>query len=354
MKIAFLSCTSGLAFRGGETVCDALAKHLSAHHDVTVFQPKTFEQGRPYRMIEIPIVVGDRKASRSFLKYARLDRAYRKMLLFSIRAVWKCLFLRPDIIVPINGSWVALLSKIYSSISRAKLVISGQSAVCPDPLTLKIRPDLFVCLSHPGERCVRRIAPKQKTVIIPNGADLNLFAPKPKSNPYGLPRPIVLCAAGPDRYKNVQETIQAVSRLDGVSLLVMGGNQETREMGAQLMGIRYKQAMVPHEQMPEICNCADVFTLASESSEAFGVVYVEAMACNLPVVATDDELRREIVGPAGIFVKDVRDAAAYAAALKAALEMNWGDLPRKQAEKFDWTEIAGQYESEFSKILSCG
>lgn len=352
MKIVFLSCTSGLAFRGGETVCDALAKHLSARHDVTVFQPKIFEQGRPYRMVEIPIVVGDRKAPRSFLRHFRLDRAYRKMLLFAIRAIWKCLFLRPDIIVPINGSWVALFSKIYASISKAKLVISGQSAICPDPLTLKIRPDLFVCLSQPGERCVRRIAPKQKTVIIPNGVDLNLFAPKPKSNPYGLPRPIVLCAAGPDRYKNVQETIQAVSRLDGVSLLVMGGNRETSELGAQLLGSRYRQAMVPHDRMPEICNCADVFTLASESSEAFGIVYVEAMACNLPVVATDDELRREIVGPAGVFVKDVRDPAAYAAALKAALEEDWGNRPRRRAEKFGWAEIARQYENEFSKLSS--
>ena len=351
MKIVFLSCYSGVVFRGAETVCDALAKCLAKRHEVAVFQPKKFEADRPYRIIEIPVTVGERTAPRSILKYLRLDRASREMLVFSLRSIWMCLFLAPDIVVPMNGGWVVLISKIYSILFKARLVVSGQSAACPDPLTLKIRPDLFVCLSQPSERCVKRIAPKQKTVIIPNGVDLKQFAPAPKTNPHGLPRPVVLCAAGPDRYKNVLETIQAVSRLEGVSLLVMGGNPETQEMGARLLGSRFRQAMASHDQMPAIFNSADLFTLVSESSEAFGVVYLEAMACNLPVVATDDELRRGIVGEAGRFVRDPRDTDAYAGALKAALAKGWDDSPRRQAESFDWSEIAKRYEEEFFTLL---
>ena len=188
-------------------------------------------------------------------------------------------------------------------------------------------------------------------MLIPNGVDLNAFAPAPKTNPYGLPRPVVLCAAGPDRYKNVQETIQAVSRLDGISLLVMGGSQETREMGTRLLGARFRQTTAPHDQMPAIFNSADLFTLVSESSEAFGVVYLEAMACNLPVVATDDELRRGIVGDAGLYVEDPHDIDGYSRALATALAADWGNLPRKQAEKFDWDEIARQYELEFKALM---
>ena len=351
MKIAFLSCYSGVVFRGAETVCDALAKHLSDRHDVTVFQPKKFMIDRPYRIVEIPVVVGGGKTPRSVLKYLRLDRPHRKTLYFSLKSIWKCFSIKPNVIIPMNGGWVTLMAKIYSVFSGASLVVSGQSAVCPDPVTLKIRPDLFVCLSQPNEKCVKRIAPKQKTVIIPNGVDLDQFAPTPKTNPYGLPRPVVLCAAGPDRYKNVQETIQAVSRLDGVSLLVMGGNPETQTMGTRLLGSRFRQAKAPHDQMPAIFNSADLFTLVSESSEAFGVVYLEAMACNLPVVATDDELRRGIVGEAGLFIKDSRDTDAYAEALKAALARDWGDHPRRQAESFGWSEIAARYEAEFQALI---
>jgi glycosyltransferase involved in cell wall biosynthesis len=350
MKIVFLSCYSGVVFRGAETVCDSLAKCMAQRHDVTVFQPKKFEIDRPYRIVEIPVVVGESKASRSALKYVRLDRAYRNMLLFAVRSIWKCVFLRPDVIVPMNGNWVTFLAKIYSALSGAHLIVSGQSAACPDSFTLKMRPSLFVCLSKLTERHVKKLAPRQKTAIIPNGVDLNRFAPGPKTNPFGLPRPVVLCAAGPDRYKNVPETIQAVARLEGVSLLVMGGNPDTLELGTRLLGARFRQATATHDQMPAIFNSADLFTLVSESSEAFGVVYLEAMACNLPVVATDDELRRGIVSDAGAYVAHPKDIADYAAVLQRALAENWEDRPRRQAARFDWEKISLQYEAEFANL----
>jgi glycosyltransferase involved in cell wall biosynthesis len=100
---------------------------------------------------------------------------------------------------------------------------------------------------------------------------------------------------------------------------------------------------VPFEKMPEIYRMADVFTLPSASSESFGNVLVEAMASGLPVVATDDPVRREIVGEAGIFI-DPTNTDEYAKALQKALDTNWGDAPRRQAEKFSWDSIAQKYE----------
>ena len=59
---------------------------------------------------------------------------------------------------------------------------------------------------------------------------------------------------------------------------------------------------------------------------------VEAMASGLPVVATDDPIRREIVGDAGLFV-DPTDTNKFANTIEKALNTNWGEKPRKQAEK---------------------
>ncbi len=52
--------------------------------------------------------------------------------------------------------------------------------------------------------------------------------------------------------------------------------------------------------------------------EPFGQAYIQAMACGLPTVATDDEMRRNIVGDAGILC-DVTQIDTYASAIATAL-----------------------------------
>ncbi len=112
---------------------------------------------------------------------------------------------------------------------------------------------------------------------------------------------------------------------------------------------RFELISVPYQKMPEVYRGADVFTLPSKSSEAFGNVLVEAMASGLPVVATDDPIRREIVGDAGILV-DPTNVDSYSSALREALSKDWGGLPRKQAENFSWDIIADNYISLLSSL----
>jgi len=73
------------------------------------------------------------------------------------------------------------------------------------------------------------------------------------------------------------------------------------------------------------------------------------MATGLPVVATNDPIRHEIVGDAGILV-DPTNTEEYAEALQKALDTNWGNKPRKQAEKFSWDEIAEKYDNLFKEL----
>jgi glycosyltransferase involved in cell wall biosynthesis len=101
--------------------------------------------------------------------------------------------------------------------------------------------------------------------------------------------------------------------------------------------------------MPSIYRSADCFTLCSVSSEAFGNVYVEALASNLPVVATDDEKRHEIVRGAGLFVNP-NETEAYANALVTCVSKRWGNKPRNQSKLFDWDIIAQSYERLFSSF----
>jgi glycosyltransferase involved in cell wall biosynthesis len=103
--------------------------------------------------------------------------------------------------------------------------------------------------------------------------------------------------------------------------------------------------------MPQVYRCADVFTLVSKTTESFGNVFVEAMASGLPVIATNDPIRKEIVGDAGVLI-DPTNTDEYVKALETALKTNWSDKPRIQAEKFSWDEIAKKYEELFKNINS--
>ena len=125
--------------------------------------------------------------------------------------------------------------------------------------------------------------------------------------------------------------------------------EEAEKLGKKLLGNRFKVIETTNDKMPDIYNLADVFTLASKPFEAFGMVLIEAMACGLPVVATDDPIRREIVGDAGLFV-DPTSVGSYTKALKEALNTKWGNKPRLQATKFGWENIAKAYEELINSL----
>ena len=105
----------------------------------------------------------------------------------------------------------------------------------------------------------------------------------------------------------------------------------------------------PHSSLPGIYRAAQLFCLTSWINESFPVVYLEALASNLPVIATDDPIRRETIGPAGLFV-DPHDISKFSQTITQALNTNWGDLPRQQSLRFDYATVIQHYVSLFKSI----
>ncbi len=226
-----------------------------------------------------------------------------------------------------------------------------------DRWNLICRPHVFVALTNSQQTWARRVSPwfKQKIVKIGNGVDTNHFQPQGKQVKLKLQKPIILMVSATVSYKRVEQGIVAVSHLKQGSLLLIGTgplNKRVDNLGYKLLGkSRYTRISVPFDKIADYYRSADLFTLCSASSEAFGIVYLEAMASGLACIATDDKSRREIIGQAGFFVKDVNNPKEYSLALKKALQKNWKNLPQKQAEKFSWTTIAIQYNKLFTNIL---
>lgn len=303
MKIAIINKYQFKVNRGAETFVTELAKRLAVKHEVDILTKINFSK-------------------------------------------------RYDVIIPTNGRFQAFLTRIVAWFTGARMVISGQSGVgLDDRLNLYSMPDAFVALSSYALEQSKKRNPFVKSVYIPNGVDLNRFVVKSNNQKVKT----VLSVGAFTEQKRHELVIKAVSKLKNVKLIIAGGGGDKKEeikmLGEKLLGSeRFEIVETTNDKMPAVYIKANVFTLASKTYESFGIVLVEAMASGLPVVATDDPIRREIVGDAGIFV-DPTDTDTYAKVIEKALNADWGEKPRKQAKKFHWNEIAKNYEKLFNELV---
>lgn len=313
MKIAFLSRYQNTIFRGAETFVRELSKQLSVRHEVNV-------------------LTGEKADSLNEI----LKGNYQ-------------------IVVAVNGGMQSLTASLGRLRKNYRLVISSQAGIGKGEIfNIAIaKPDLFVALTETIYKWAKGWAWGTKVIKIPNGVDLNKFTPAGERLDLGFKRPIVLSVGALVWYKHHEKTIKALSLLENVSLVLVGDGSEKdklEEMGKKLLGDRFKIIQVDYKDLPNIYRGADLFVLPSWNREAFGIVYLEAMASGLGIVAPNDSSRNEIIGEAGILV-DVSDPKAYAQAIEKALNLDWKEKALKQAKIFSWEIVAKQYEEAFEKIL---
>jgi len=261
---------------------------------------------------------------------------------------WRLLRHPADLIFPCNDyGGLAMAAFVRSLIGTPILftehvgLIGGGKSLRRN---LRFQPDHLVVFSETVAELVRMRSP-QKVSVIPNGVDLDKFTPQGTRIDFGLPTPVILCVASLQcqNHKRLELAMQAVARLPQGSLVVCGDGPDRgyfQTLGEELLGERFAIRSFPYEEMPSVYRGADAFTLPS-LDEPFGLAYVEAMASGLPVVATDDEMRRYIIGDAGILC-DVTQPDIYAEALAKVLRGDWG-RPRQQALRFSWDTVTSNY-----------
>lgn len=348
MKIAFLTMYSGCVNRGVETYVHALSNELvKLGHEVVVYQEGDKLPGAKYKTEQVRVDI-DWEAGNThipFVNYWSLKiREFTKKVLPQLDKDF-------DIIVTNNGQWMSLLTKIWAIRHNKILVIPGQSGRgLDDRINLYTFPNTYIGLTKTVASWAGKVNPVVRTVHIPNGVELDKFTKKGNSIKTGLKGKTVLTVAALTEQKRVDLVIKAVANLNNVNLFVVGDGAKKdyiKKLGKDLLGERFALNSFTHYKMPEVYRSADMFALTPKPSEAFGIVFVEAMATGLPVVTIDDEQRREIVGDAGNYVDDPEDVVELSEAIQKTLDTNWGDKPRKQAEKFSWDEIAKEYEKLF-------
>jgi len=276
--------------------------------------------------------------------------------------VTRCLLNSPDLIFPCNDYGGLAIATTVRAIKGTPILYAEHNSLLAEGKCLKrnllFSPDSLVVYDEKTAEFVCNIKPTQQVNVIPNGVDLKQFTPEGNKIDFGLTQPVILCVASLNRnnHKRVDLAINAVSRLPEGSLLLCGdGPDKTyfQAQGNKLLGSnRFKICTFPFQKMPEVYRSADIFTLPS-LNEPFGFAYIEAMASGLPVVATDDEMRRYIVGNSGILC-DVTNPDIYADALSQVLKVlkeDWQQKAINNAFRFSWDAIALKYRDVILEVI---
>jgi UDP-glucose:(heptosyl)LPS alpha-1,3-glucosyltransferase len=166
---------------------------------------------------------------------------------------------------------------------------------------------------------------------------------------------VILFVGSEFRRKGLDHVIAALQ--DDMRLLVVGhgGELARYKKMAQKQGVAQKVRFVGHStEVREYYAAADLVVLPSRS-EAFGMSILEGMACGVPVLTTTNTGVAGIIEPEknGYLVqsgKELRSFFKNFFSHNPPLEV--GKNARQTAIKYNWDNIAKQYEELFFEIAS--
>ncbi len=210
-----------------------------------------------------------------------------------------------------------------------------------------------------------------KVVSIPNGVSDEFYRIDDTERleairvKYGLAKNIILCVSTLQPRKNIDVAIRAFSQLkrqkDIPHQLVIVGRTGWlwKDIVVLVSELNLQKDVVfvgavEDEQLPLFYNLAEVF-LNPSSYEGFGLTCLEAMACGVPVIATNVSSFPEVVGDAGILVtpKNIEELAhamvdvLYNNSLKDELIKKGFE----RAKRFSWAQTAEKTLGVYKEVI---
>jgi glycosyltransferase involved in cell wall biosynthesis len=201
-----------------------------------------------------------------------------------------------------------------------------------------------------------------RVAIIPPGVDLERFQPGPRSEArasLGLPegRPILLSVRRLTARMGLDVLLRSMRQVaDAVPdvMLLIGGTGPMRPQLEALiaelgLGENVKLCgFIPDTELPLYYRAANLFVLPSLASEGFGLITLEALACNLPVLGTPVGATVELLGafdPALLFPDTSEDAiAAHICEWLRRTEEPF-QYRARVAEEYNWETIMTRFEA---------
>lgn len=366
-KIAILATYIGEIDRGAESFVIEFTKKLRQKYDISVFSKCISEEIRE-NITEI-------KMKKPF--WFNIHRKFYERNLYFRKICNRMYYLIPgeieqyyfsglvyknylskikyDLIFPNNGVWGAKAAYKVRKKNGTPFIYTGHGGSSVGEIkVLKYRPDKYIALTEKYEKMSKKYY--DSVIKIHNGVSTEKFDKKIgiKTEHKNFERPVILCVGAFNKMKRQKLLIDAFALMDKGFLILLGEgeNEEIlREYCENKIKSRYILEKVNYKDIPYYYQLCDIFTLPSED-EPFGIVYLEAMSANKPIVTTDDETRSEIIGDAGILC-NVENPNEYAKSLSECYGREWNNIPKRRAiNNFDWNKIIGDYEKVIEKVTN--
>lgn len=217
-------------------------------------------------------------------------------------------------------SWPEMTSEFY----RTGTVMEGTCVRLADAVFSSSKCSADWCAKHYGVK-------REEIPVLHTGVDTELFSPRavPKAK-----RPTIIFAGKLARNKGVHLLVDAACELarefPGLQVRLLGRGEpkilnELKNIvqAASAPDLLDAPGFVNRTELPEHFSRAHVFAAPSEYEGGPGFVYLEAMACGLPVIACAGSGAAEVVrqNDNGLLVPP-RDVEALTAALRSLLKDN--------------------------------
>ena len=345
-----------------------LAEHLLAHgHEASVLAPADDDTPVPAYVVSsgraVPVPYNGSVARLSFGPVAR-----RRVHRWIENGQFDVLHLHEPLTPSLGllALWAAsgpVVATFHSSNLRFRVLQAAYPVLRPSLEKISAR----IAVSEDARRTVTTHVGGD-AVVIPNGVYVDAFA-QAGADPrwIGTPeRPTVAFVGRLDEPRKglpvLAEAIPAVLRAVPGARFVIAGHGDAEAAGERLDPASRAACeflgMVSDADKAALLSSADVYVAPHTGGESFGIVLAEALAAGAPVLASDLDAFRAVLGdpPAGVLFR-TGDPAALAAALGALLDdparrAALSLAGRARAAEFDWSLVAADVERVYRAAVA--
>jgi glycosyltransferase involved in cell wall biosynthesis len=204
--------------------------------------------------------------------------------------------------------------------------------------------------------------PAERIAVHYSGVDSDLFRPADRAAAkarLGISGPLLLSVGNLIPEKGHWLAVEALARLDGATLIIVGNGPERTALlaRARKLGVEERLRLpgsLPHALLPAFFTAADV-SLHPSFVEGFGNVRLESLACGTPLVTTAvGEAARIVDRPAAGRIVEAVSAAIAAATSELLADPPAPEAVRASALAYVWERQAAELERHLRRAAADG